>query len=141
MVVVQENIREDSLDFLNQRRVVTLRDEGYTFPEIAGRVKNWRKERPSATLCSRTYHALKGRRVGRRRYKYANCGRKAWKFTPEVKKFLIRKLLELRKKMVCTSVVLQRELAREMGVRVEVSGIQKILQAHGCHWLRRSQKR
>ena len=141
MVVVYENIREDSLEFHVQRRVVALRDQGYTFPEIAGKVKNLRGERPSPTLCSRTYRVLAGSRIGRRRYKYANCGRKAWKFTPQVKKFLIRKLLELRKKVVCTCVTLQRALAREMHVQVEVSGIQKILQEHGYHWLRRSQKR
>ena len=57
-----------------------------------------------------------------------------------MKKFILKKLLEIRKKTVCTSATLQRELLRAMGVDLEESTIRRILTDHGYKWKRRSTK-
>ena len=58
--------------------------------------------------------------------------------TPEVKKFILKRLLQLRTKMVVTSTTLQREVAREKGVKMEASAIRKHLKASGYKWLPRT---
>ena len=49
-------------------------------------------------------------------YRYANCGRKSWKLTPDVEKWLVRAMLRLRKTQVVTSITLQRVLLDEKGI-------------------------
>ena len=74
------------------------------------------------------------------KYNYSKCGRKATKMTPEVKKFILKRLMQLRTKMVVTSTTLQREVAREKGVKMEASAIRKHLKASGYKWLPRTQE-
>lgn len=61
--------------------------------------------------------------------------------TKQVQAFIIRRLLELRKKQLCTSTTLQQCLAKERQLEASVSVIQKCLRKHGYRWLRRAQKR
>ena len=141
MVVVSESVHPRGLDFQNQRKVVILRDvHGLTFPEIAKQVKTLCGGRPSARSCCLYYHSFSGK-VGRRCSRYKNCGRNAWKLTHDVQRFLLQKLKQLRKSGLCTCAILQREVAREKGVALEISTIRKFLHSKGYKWLPRAQKR
>ena len=133
MVVVSENRHPNSLNFANERKVIILRDQGQPYWKIRLQVKNLKKKRPSIQTVANTCHEFK-RTVGQRVFRYNRCGRTAWKLTPEVKKFIIQKLLELRKKVVCTCPVLQQVVAREYGMTIEVSTIQKLLKSKGYRW-------
>ena len=135
MVVITESVHPRSLSFANQRKAVILRDKGQSFPKIAEQLLNLKGEEPTPRTVANTVKAFSCRWVGRRRFKYHRCGRKAWKLTPEIKRFLIKKLLELRKKVVCTTTTLQQVLARQKGVQLEASTIQKHLKRSGYKWL------
>jgi hypothetical protein len=140
MPVVAERVHPKGMDFANQRKVVMLRTvQKVDWKRIATAVKNLQGGRPSIRLCQRTLAQFRSKR-GRRAYKYANCGRKAWKVTKETEKFLVRRLLTLRRSCVCTSTTLQRELVRDMGTDLDTSTIRKVLLRHGYRWLPRAQK-
>ena len=138
---IEEVVRPDSLSFANQRKVVILRDaHGHSWSDIASKVYNLKGERPSRFLVARVYKRF-GRRNGRVQMRYANCGRRPWKVTPGVKSFLLSRLRILRRRSLCTSTMLQRELAEAQGVRLEASTIRRVLTRAGYKWLPRSQKR
>ena len=80
-------------------------------------------------------------RAGRRPYKYHRCGRKPWKVSKLVERFIVSKLKELRRQGVCTCTTLQKVVAREKGVQLERSTISKVLTRNGYRWLPRAQKR
>ena len=141
MVIVSESRRKNSLNFKNERRVMHLHDKGMSCRDIRFKVKNLLGKHPSKELVARTIREFDCKGFGGRKFKYGSCGHQAWKMTAEVNKLLLAKLLTLRKQVVCTCVSLQHSLAREKGVDVEVSSIQKLLKANGYRWLRRSQKR
>jgi hypothetical protein len=129
-----------SLDFANQRRVAFLREvRKLGWDEIRLQVKNLRGERPSKSLCQRVYNGF-NKTKGRRVYKYEKCGRKAWKVSKEVEKFLVKKLEALRRTSICTATSLQRELMRERNVQLACSTIRKVLISNGYRWLPRAQK-
>lgn len=141
MPVIAEHVHPRSLNFANQRKVVALRDDkGEAWETICKQVVNLENENPSWKTCSNVYKAFV-RKAGRRKYKYYNCGRQAWKITQDVEKHLLRRLRQLRKTTVCTSTVLQKVLAQERKVVVEASVIRKTLARNGYHWLPRAQKR
>ena len=79
--------------------------------------------------------------TGRRKLHYSRCGRRPWKMTPDVQKFLIRRLVARRAAQMVTSVTLQADLATEKGIAVEASTIRKLLKRKGYKWLPRNQKR
>ena len=85
-------------------------------PKIRLKGKNLQGKRPSKDLVNTTIKNFSRRGFGGRKFRYGRCGRKAWKMTPEVKKFRIQKLLVLRKRVVTTCVSLQLALAREKGI-------------------------
>ena len=139
MVLVSEIQHPSSLDFRNQKRVVVLRDQhGWSWEKIAEEVVNLKGETPSWKLCSRVYQRF-STKAGHVPYSYGKCGRKRV-LTPALQKWLVARLLVLRKNIVCTASVLQRELARMKGVKVEVSSIRKVLKGRGFRWLPRAQK-
>ena len=124
-----------------QRKVVVLRDaRKKTWPEIQAAVRNLRGERPSLSTVQRCYRAFSVR-GGRVRTKYANCGNKVHKVTKEMETFLVRRLRQLRTKMVCTSWTLQHEFARKKGIKLSVSWVRKVLAKKGYRWLPKRQKR
>ena len=79
----------------------------------------------------RRYYRAFSRRSGRVRTKYANCGTKPYKVTRQVEAFFVKKLRQLRTKMVCTARVLQHELARAKSTKVEESWVRKTLAKKG----------
>ena len=89
---IQEVVRPNSLNFVNQRKVMLLRDGyGESWSRIASQVFNLKGERPSRVLVARVYKNF-GRRKGRVSMRYDNCGRRPWKVTAEVKSFLVSRL-------------------------------------------------
>ena len=117
-----------------------LRDvRKWTWPEIAQAVITLKKKRPSERQCRNVYQRF-NKKLGRCRSQYGKCGRKPWKITKEVEKFLIKRLLTLREEWVCTSTELQVELVREKGVKFDTSAIRKVLKRRGYRWLPRAQK-
>jgi len=89
MVLVSESRRTNSLNFRNERKVLHLHDKGLSAPKIRLKVKNLKGGRPSQQLVNTTIKQFSCRGFGGRKFRYDRCGRKAWKMTPEVKKFLV----------------------------------------------------
>ena len=141
MPVVSEMRHPRSLSFASERLVVMLRDvRKMKWDDICKKVKNLEGKQPCLSVVQQAYRTF-NRRAGRREYKYKNCGRKTKKATPEVTQFLVRRLKELRKKCVCTSTTLKRELITAKGVDLEASYIRRILTRAGYRWLPKAQKR
>ena len=141
MPLVQEVRHPQSLDFANERKVVLLRDvQKCSWENIRDQVRNLRGQKPSISLLKRIHGGFK-HTLGRRPYKYQNCGRKPYKATKSIQKFLVQRLLALRLQCVCTSTTLQRELLSKKGVHLHTSGIRRVLKKHGYLWLPKAQKR
>ncbi|CAE7842799.1 unnamed protein product, partial [Symbiodinium necroappetens] len=141
MPLVSDVRHPQSLDFANERKTLLLRDvHGLSWAAIQKQVVNLRGETPSVRLLQRLHQDV-NRDLGRRVYKYSNCGRKATKATAAVQKYLVGRLLVLRKRTTCTAATLRRELVANKGVDLDESTIRKILRDHGYKWLPRAQKR
>ena len=125
MPVVQMVQHPKSLDARNVMRTVVLRDaKGLTWDQIAKKVWNISGARPTAKTCANAYYdAMDGKRRSTSHRNYANCGRKPEKLTEAVKKYLLSRLLALRKKGPCTAVSLQEDLAKARGVVLDVSKV------------------
>ena len=144
MVLVELSVPKKSLSLTQQKRVVRLRDvEGMAWDDIALNVRNLMNEHPSRQNVINVYNSFGKGRVsgGLRKFKYKNCGRTAWKFTPSVKRFLLQRMLALRKVCICTSSTLQEELVKKMHLKVSTGKIRQVLRGFGYKWLPRSQKR
>ena len=146
MVLVSEVQHPRSLNWINQRKVVLLRDcvlkgkgKRPSWSKIANQVVNLEGERPSRWLVVDVYNNFNTTH-GRVSYDYEKCGRTALLATPEVKQFLVRKLIGLRAKNIVTTTLLQRELVTEKDVELECTYIGKILKEAGYTWLPRAQK-
>ena len=105
---------------------------------IAPQIKNLEGQTPGWQVCRDTYQRMVD--SDNTQDAYANCGRKAV-ITPDLRKWLIERLLVLRKKTVCTAEVLQRQLASKKRVVVEVSTVRHHLALAGYKWLPRGKKR
>ena len=141
MPVVSEMVHPLGLNFANQRKVVMLRDDKkMSWDAIAAEVVNLQGE-PSTAGCVKRVYRRFNKKKERCSYGYSKCGRKRWKLTEDVQKYLVRRLLQLRNKVICTSTTLQSLLAKERGIKASASAIRKVLAAKGFQWLPRSQKR
>jgi transposase len=141
MVLLQEVVSKRSMNFANQRKAYVLRTVGKkSWTHIAGQVVNLQGNRPAWGSVRNVVTAFSVKR-GRRHYKYARCGRKPWKMTPDVQQYVLRRLLADRTSKVVTSKTLQADVAREKGVLVADSCIRKLLLKRGYKWLPRRQKR
>ena len=130
------------MNFANQRLCVILRDtRGWPWSKIAERLHTLqgRGHHPSPRQCSGVYKAFSAN-LGHRRYQYHNCGRKPWKVTPDIERFIVRTLRAQRTRCICTSTTLQRAVMEHMHVHLEASTIRKILKKRGYRWLPRRQK-
>ena len=105
---------------------------------IAPQIKNLEGQTPGWQVCRDTYQRMVD--SDNTQDAYANCRRKAV-ITPDLRKWLIERLLVLRKKTVCTAEVLQRQLASKKRVVVEVSTVRHHLALAGYKWLPRGKKR
>ena len=135
MPVVSEMVHPLGLDFQQQRKVILLRDtQQLAWHKIALRVKNRQGMRPSKQMVINIYRGFKAGKA-RRPYKYHRCGRKPYKLTSEAEKFLVKKLLQMRRKTICTSTTLQRELAAGLGIHVAAVQIRRALRKKGYRWI------
>ena len=140
MPLAQEMRHPRSLSFANERKVMILRDvHGLPWADVAAGVVNMQGAAPGVRTVQRV-HAGFSSRLGRRPLKYRLCGRRPWKCTPAVERYLIGTLLAMRRHTVCTATTLQACLVRARGVRLDASTIRKVLARHGYRWLPRSQK-
>ena len=140
MPVLQEVVHPLSLSFAMQRKVVMRRDvHDESWSDIRLHVRNLKGGRPSKELVRRTYKQFCCK-IGHRKFKYGNCGRKAWKVTPEIRAFVVKQLLTLRMGCICTATTLQREVAKKKKVKIATSTVRKILLKAGYEWLPRAQK-
>jgi hypothetical protein len=140
MPLVCEMRHPRGLSFDQERKVVMLRTiKKLPWDDIRLQVKNLEGKHPCRQMVIDTFKSFCSKR-GRRKVNYKNCGRKVYKATPEIRKFVVRKLLQLRSKCICTSAVLQHCLAAEKGVELTAPYIRKILRQAGYRWLPRNQK-
>ena len=140
MVVIKMSVHPLSLNYANQRKAVTLRTRFHLpFSKIAQRVRNLKK-RPSTKDVVRRICKGFDMKAGFRKFAYGRCGRKPWKVTPELRSFVVRRLLALRCKCICTSTTLQRECAKELKIKVATSTIRKVIFKAGYRWQPRAQK-
>ena len=141
MTLITEVVSKKSLDFRNQQKAYLLRTvHKRPYKSIAQVVVNGQGQHPCWATVRNICETFSGRK-GRRPYNYHKCGRKAWKLTRPVQRFVLRKLIGQRVKQVVTSPSLAEAVAREKGVILEASSIRKFLQRRGYRWLPRSQKR
>ena len=143
MVIVRQSVHAASLSPFMQKRVIHLRDKKkLPFWRIAEKVKNMQKEHPSTQGVLNVYNSFGASpAAGYKKDNYHKCGRTAWKLTEPVQKFLVKRLVSLRGKCVCTATTLQEHLVKEMHVKVNTSKIRQLLRSEGFKWVRRSQKR
>ena len=140
MVIISQSVSKRSLDFKNQKKAYLLRHvDGLSWRKVAKRVKNIGGKTPSWGMVRDVVTDFSVAK-GHREFQYARCGRKPWKLTGDVKKFLLRRLRSDRTKKIVTSVTLQADLAAEKGVEAEDSTIRKFLKDSGYRWKPRSQK-
>jgi hypothetical protein len=146
MPTITEVVHPRGLDFQNQRNVVILREQvsatgkQLAFKTIAARVRNLKGKKPSEDVVRRVYERFSVKK-GRVQYRFGKCGWKKWKMSADVGKFLIQRLLQKRRKVVCTSTTLQADLYKEKRIKLSTSAIRKHLHSKGYRWRPRSQKR
>ena len=140
MPVISQMVSPKALGVEALKKVIVLRDtQGLAWDDIAAQVFNVSGKAPSRQHVINSYHQVsKKKGYGVRKYKYKNCGRRPWKLTKDMKAFLVRRLLVLRKDCVCTAVTLQRELARVKGDAARIhrstwSGAYLFVQTHCKH--------
>ena len=130
MVLLRTVVHPRSLPARQQLRVAKLRVvDCLSWNQIAKRVWNLVGVRPTWKACSRAYAKLQSSRKPKADA-YQNCGRPK-KLGPKDEQWLVKKMLELRKKGPCTSVVLQRLLAKHRKVAVEASLVRRVLTRNG----------
>ena len=141
MTALMERVSNRSLNFMNQRKAFLLRDvKGESYEAIARQVVNLQGMNPSWTTVRAICNGF-SKTKGCRPYKYKNSGRKAWKLTADVQKFILKCLLADRRSRIVTSSSLTAAIAKVKGVVVESSVIRKFLKKRGYKWLPRRQKR
>ena len=147
MPLIQLQVHPRGLDFENQKKVILLRDvqrrpdgKKWRFDQIAKKVRNRLGKRSTEGQVRHAYNNFSTKKE-HVKYKYHRCGRKVWKLTPVVGKYLIQQLRKVRRKTVCTSTSLQADLYEDMNVHLSDSAIWKHLKKNGYRWRKRSQKR
>lgn len=138
---MSEQVHPRGLSFQSQRSIVIRRDVHHeSWDAIAAKVKNLSGGPTTRQTVINAYNRLQ-RPEGRAKSQYAKCGRKRWKLTPQLERFLVSKLCQLRQRCICTAATLQHSLAQDRGVHLSQSYIRKVLTRNGYKWLPRSQKR
>ena len=134
--MVQEMRHPKSLNFCNERKVKRLREDGWSLDSIAAEVRNLEGQPSTRGVVGRVLKSFPVK-LGRARYGYSRCGRKADKMTEEVKSYLVKKVRKHRNKQVCTSTTLQRMAKADLGLDLDPSHIRKALRSKGYSWLKR----
>jgi transposase len=113
--------------------------KGESYEKIAGQVLNLKRKHPCWTTVRTICNGFSSAR-GCKPYKYKKCGRTAWKLTPDVQTFILKRMLADRKHMIVTSTSLAAAVAEVKGIVLEASAIRKLLKKRGYKWLPRRQK-
>jgi len=138
MVLLRERVHPRGLSLAMQRKVYVRRTvHKEPWETIAAKVKNLEGDVPYWQVCRDAFNRLTEADVPNG---YSNCGRHA-EITPALRKWLVSRLRALRQKTVCTSEVLQRQLAQHKGVVVEASTVRRHLKIAGYRYLKRGKKR
>lgn len=141
MTTIEQRVSKQSLDFVNQQKAYLLRKvDKKSYEDIAGEVVNIRGDNPSWGTVRNICDGFSEKK-GYRPYLYKRSGRKPWKLTTDVQKYVLRRLLADRMTKVVTSTSLAEDVAKTHGVIVEASCLRKFLVKKGYKWLPRSQKR
>jgi len=144
MVLCRVRVHPKGLGIAAQRKVYALR----TTPGKNGKIMSWRKvakkvknlkgKTPFWQVCRDKFNAM-NRRTGVARDHYANCGRHEILDAP-LRKFLVQRLLALRKVKDVTACLLVDELAKKKKVVVSVSTVRRVLEDEGYKYLPRAKK-
>ena len=138
MVLLRLRVHPKGLSLGQQRKVYVRRTvHKESWEKIAPQIRNLKGKKPYWQVCR---DAFKRMTQSRQKDAYANCGRHAL-ITPELRKWLVAQLLAFSRVTVCTSFVLQRELAKKKGVVVEASTVRHHLRLAGYKWMRRGKAR
>ena len=141
MPVLVEHVSKRSMNFANQRKAYLLRQvHGMPYEDIAKKVVNLQGKKPSKEHVRSVCNEFSVKKSCRP-YHYKKSGRRPWKLTNDVQKFVLKRLLADRAHQVVTSSGLAAEVAKAKGVVLEASCIRKFLQKQGYRWLPRRQKR
>ena len=143
MVLQRVRVHPKGLSPQMKRKVWVLRKErisarAKTWQIIASKVKNLSGGVPYWKVCRDAYNEIEQPRHILKDA-YSNCGRKPT-LTNEVSKWLVRRMLKLRRCMDVTSTDLAQVLAKERAIEVEASSIRKALKKAGDRYLARSKK-
>ena len=145
MVLLRQTVHPRGLSIAQQRKVFSLRTmkthtkKKMSWEKISMKVVNLQGEHPYWQVCRDAFNQMSAR-SGITKYKYANCGRRPV-LDATARKWLVRRMLALRKTGLCTSTILQRSLAECREIIVEASTVRKALKWEGYKWLRRGHKR
>ena len=91
-------------------------------------------------LARRVYERFNAKK-GRVQYRFQRCGRKPWKVAQDVGSFLVQRLRQKRRQVVCTATTLQADVYKEKGVKLSTSAVRKHLFSKDYRWRSRAQKR
>ena len=138
MVILRNHVHPRGLSLPMQKKVYVRRTvHKETFEKIAPQIKNLKGATPGWQVCRDAFHRMT---KDARKDGYDNCGRGPT-ITPELRRWLVARLKVLRRDTVCTSGVLQRELASKKRVIVEESTVRRHLQEAGYKWLPRAKNK
>ena len=139
MVVLSEVVHPRGLGFPVQKQVYVLRKvDKFSWPRIAAKVLNLQGEHPDWRVCRDAFRHM-STQTGKAHYKYDKCGRKKT-LTKPLRSWLVKRLCSLRKRTLCTSIMLQQELAQKKQVKVHATTIRKMLNDEGFRWAPRGKK-
>ena len=139
MVVLSEVVHPRGLGFPAQKQVYVLRKvDKLSWPKIAAKVLNLQGTHPDWRVCRDAFRQM-STQTGKAHYKYDKCGRKKT-LTKPLRSWLLKRLCSLRKRILCTSILLQQELAQKKQVKVHATTIRKMLHEEGFRWAPRGKK-
>ena len=141
MVLQRMRFHRRGLSLPMQRKVFVLRTSKTPPPSwkrIASQIRNLENKRPYWKVCRDVFAKLKDP-PHKVQDAYKNCGRRAI-LTKVTRRWIVSRLLSLRRKQEVTSTDLQAELAKEKGIHVEASSVRRALKAEGYRYLSRCQK-
>ena len=135
MVLLRMRVHPRGLSLAQQRKVYVRRAvHKEPWETIAPQIRNLQGAVPGWKVCRDAFNRMTKERGADN---YANCGRNAV-ITPELRKWVVCRLKALRRNTVCTSALLQRELAAKTGVIVEASTVRRHLKEAGYAWMPRA---
>ena len=141
MVLQRIRTHPRALSLQMTRKVYVLRKGKHPpppWPEIAEQVRNLQGDTPYWKVCRDVFNRLE-KPSASTKDAYHNCGR-ARVLTKPICKWIVARMLSLRRKMEIHSTGLQALLAKEKNIIVHDSSIRKVLKNAGYKYLPRDKK-